>query len=189
MVRDKGNWKQIEEMNKAFAEFMGYIYEPFDEKDQGKEVGWVVPGLRKTHTKLLAGVGIGSPKLCRTHRDLRFHFDWSWTMALVIKINELSGMFVIRSSKDGYSAVFNRDMPYTNDKLFQDTIVKAAFEYVKYHKKEIEGKIEGKECVHIFQSVYYGSEWEVECKKCERNVFDIYTREDAVTIIREMSKE
>jgi hypothetical protein len=42
-----------------------------------------------------------------------------------------------------------------------------------------------KECMHDFHSVYYGSEWEVECKKCEENIFDLYEREDAVKWIKE----
>jgi len=45
-----------------------------------------------------------------------------------------------------------------------------------------------KECVHIFHSVYYGTEWEVECKKCDRNVFEIYEKKDALNIIDSLTK-
>jgi len=51
--------------------------------------------------------------------------------------------------------------------------------------KEKDGE---KECVHIFHSVYYGTEWEVECKKCDRNVFEIYEKKDALNIIDSLTK-
>lgn len=41
------------------------------------------------------------------------------------------------------------------------------------------------QCKHKFQSVYYGSEWEVECEKCDRNIYDIYSKEEANEIINE----
>lgn len=40
-----------------------------------------------------------------------------------------------------------------------------------------------KECKHKFHSVYYGSEWEVECEKCNKNIRNIYSQEDANEII------
>lgn len=40
-----------------------------------------------------------------------------------------------------------------------------------------------KECLHSFHSVYYGSEWEVECKKCDKNIYDLYSKENANEII------
>ena len=40
-----------------------------------------------------------------------------------------------------------------------------------------------KECLHNFHSVYYGSEWEVECKKCDKNIYDLYSKENANKII------
>jgi len=40
-----------------------------------------------------------------------------------------------------------------------------------------------KQCLHTFISVYYGSEWEVECEKCDENVFDLYSNDDAFLII------
>lgn len=40
-----------------------------------------------------------------------------------------------------------------------------------------------KQCKHEFHSVYYGSEWEVECKKCDENVMDLYVKEDANEIV------
>lgn len=39
-------------------------------------------------------------------------------------------------------------------------------------------------CKHEFHSVYYGSEWEVECKKCDKNVFDVHPHDEAVKIIK-----
>jgi hypothetical protein len=39
------------------------------------------------------------------------------------------------------------------------------------------------ECKHKFHSVYYGSEWEVECEKCDKNIRDIYSKEDANEIV------
>ena len=44
------------------------------------------------------------------------------------------------------------------------------------------------ECKHNFQSVYYGSEWVVECEKCEKDVFDIYSKKDANEIINDYLK-
>lgn len=43
-----------------------------------------------------------------------------------------------------------------------------------------------KQCLHKFRSVYRGSEWDVECEKCNENVFDLYELEDAVSIVNEM---
>lgn len=34
-------------------------------------------------------------------------------------------------------------------------------------------------CNHIFRSVYYGSEWEVECRKCNANIYKMYSQEEA----------
>ena len=45
-----------------------------------------------------------------------------------------------------------------------------------------------KQCLHEFHSVYYGTEWDVECKKCDKNVFDIYEKEDALKIIDSLTK-
>jgi hypothetical protein len=36
-----------------------------------------------------------------------------------------------------------------------------------------------KQCKHKFHSVYYGSEWEVECEKCNKNIYNLYSTEDA----------
>lgn len=44
------------------------------------------------------------------------------------------------------------------------------------------------DCKHSFQSVYYGSEWVVECEKCEKDVFDLYSKEDANEIINDYLK-
>lgn len=46
--------------------------------------------------------------------------------------------------------------------------------------------MENKECLHDFHSVYYGSEWAVECKKCGKDVSSIYTNEDANKIVEQM---
>jgi len=40
-----------------------------------------------------------------------------------------------------------------------------------------------KNCLHKFHSVYYGSEWVVECEKCNDNVYDLYSKEDANKIV------
>ena len=39
-----------------------------------------------------------------------------------------------------------------------------------------------KECLHEWASVYYGSEWVLECKKCKKDVFDTYSNEVASEI-------
>jgi len=46
-----------------------------------------------------------------------------------------------------------------------------------------------KECLHKFHSVYYGSEWVVECEKCEKDVYDLYSVEDGTEIINKMIYE
>lgn len=46
--------------------------------------------------------------------------------------------------------------------------------------------MENKECLHEFESVYYGSEWEVECKYCGKNVSQIYNTEDANKVVDRM---
>ena len=46
-----------------------------------------------------------------------------------------------------------------------------------------------KQCLHTFRSVYYGSEWEVECKKCGKNVRDLYSKEDALLVVENMLTE
>ena len=34
-------------------------------------------------------------------------------------------------------------------------------------------------CNHLFHSVYYGSEWEVECKKCSKNIYELFSQQEA----------
>jgi len=46
-----------------------------------------------------------------------------------------------------------------------------------------------KECLHKFHSVYYGSEWVVECEKCEKDVYDLYSVEDGTKIINDLLKK
>ena len=46
-----------------------------------------------------------------------------------------------------------------------------------------------KQCLHTFRSVYYGSEWEVECEKCDKNVRDLYSNDDALLIVENMLTE
>jgi len=46
-----------------------------------------------------------------------------------------------------------------------------------------------KECLHNFHSVYYGSEWVVECEKCEKDVYDLYSVEDGTKIINDLLKK
>lgn len=41
-------------------------------------------------------------------------------------------------------------------------------------------------CNHVFHSVYYGSEWEVECKKCSENIREVYSREEANRFINNL---
>ncbi len=41
-------------------------------------------------------------------------------------------------------------------------------------------------CNHVFHHVYYGSEWEVECKKCSENIRGVYSREVGVKFINNM---
>lgn len=42
-----------------------------------------------------------------------------------------------------------------------------------------------KECLHKFKSVFYGSEWAVECEKCGKDIYDTYQKEDANKVINE----
>lgn len=46
-----------------------------------------------------------------------------------------------------------------------------------------------KQCLHTFRSVYYGSEWEVECEKCDKSVRDLYSNGDALFIVENMLTE
>lgn len=43
-----------------------------------------------------------------------------------------------------------------------------------------------RECVHNWRSVYYGSNWEVECKKCDKNIYDTYEVKEANEIINSL---
>ena len=52
---------------------------------------------------------------------------------------------------------------------------------VKYKSKK---KVK-KECLHEFESVYYGSEWAVECKKCGKDIYDTHQKKDANKVINE----
>ena len=44
------------------------------------------------------------------------------------------------------------------------------------------------ECLHNWHSVYYGSEWEVECSKCNKSIWDTYENEYAVLIVNKLTK-
>lgn len=45
-----------------------------------------------------------------------------------------------------------------------------------------------KECLHTFRSVYYGCEWAVECSKCNSDIYDLYSKNDANYLIELMIK-
>ena len=45
-----------------------------------------------------------------------------------------------------------------------------------------------KQCLHKFHSVYYGSEWVVECEKCEKDVYFLYSKEEGTEIIKKLKK-
>jgi len=45
-----------------------------------------------------------------------------------------------------------------------------------------------KQCLHNWHSVYYGSEWEVECSKCNERIWDIYNKQDALLIVNQLTK-
>lgn len=41
-------------------------------------------------------------------------------------------------------------------------------------------------CKHIFHSVYYGSEWEVECKNCDIKIRDVYQKESMIRFVNSL---
>lgn len=46
-----------------------------------------------------------------------------------------------------------------------------------------------KNCLHNWHSVYYGSDWEVECSKCDKSIWDVHKKEKAISIINRLTKK
>jgi hypothetical protein len=72
-----------------------------------------------------------------------------------------------------------------------DECAKGAGESIEDCKQQIDELILNitvmeNECLHKFNSVYYGSEWVVECEKCHKEVYDLYSVEDGTEIINNL---
>lgn len=98
MKRTKDNWKQIEETNKAMARFLGYEYFPLKQGIPNQQPGWKKSDDHPVHEKLFSQ-GIGKHYLCRVHKELKFHSDWNWLMAVVEKLLGLGYEFRLDPAK------------------------------------------------------------------------------------------
>jgi len=65
--------------------------------------------------------------------------------------------------------------------------IEEAENYLNPPKKEVV-KIINDACNHRWESVYYGSEWEVQCCKCEENIFKVLSHKEAVLICQNIGK-
>lgn len=66
--------------------------------------------------------------------------------------------------------------------------IEEAESHLKPTKKEVVKVINDSDCNHTWKSVYYGSEWVVECCKCEENIFDVLSNKDAVAICQNIKE-
>lgn len=58
---------------------------------------------------------------------------------------------------------------------------------IAYLDMQLDTEPPKKEGLHVLIDVYYGSEWEVECSRCGKGVFELYSREDAVRLIKSLT--
>ena len=96
------NNKEIIEMNKVIARFMGYEYFPYegvpnDRTFTSEFFGWRAKDLPNT----VLGLAPEHWFLCRKHFELAFHYDWSWLMRVINKIHSI-GENDIFCSKHNY---------------------------------------------------------------------------------------
>lgn len=67
----------VQEGNKLMAEILGYKYHQYP--DVYALPGWKIPQSKKIPEKLLYNGAIGKrPYLCRTTKEMKFHFSWDW---------------------------------------------------------------------------------------------------------------
>lgn len=68
----------ILENNKNLARYMGYIYFPAGE---GCDPGW------KVSEDVSAKDDTGAYFLCRSHNELKYHYDWNWLMQIIFELH------------------------------------------------------------------------------------------------------
>ncbi len=76
--------KDVEEGNKLLAKFMGYNYYPHPEPFPGWRI--TTPEIQKILPKSRKFMGAF---LCRTTKELRYHYDWNWLMRVVEKVEKI----------------------------------------------------------------------------------------------------
>ena len=79
--------ENIQLKNKLLAEYMGFTYYPHD-KNSGIVAGWAKYPISKIDKRETQGFGLDVAWLCRTHNQLKFHYDWNWLIPVVQKIHK-----------------------------------------------------------------------------------------------------
>lgn len=89
---------------------------------------------------------------------------------------------------DGDSWLKNKIMKKKEVKFWNDSIQEIA----KLRKPLLSVVLSEEEIESIYQKErkkYEGSSWEVECEKCDENVRDLYSNDDALLIVENMLTE
>ena len=73
----------IVEYNKVIAQYMGYKYYPYSEEAKGQTFGWMKYPSASEFSKHNRHK---NDYLCRTHKDMQFHYNWNWIMPVVQEI-------------------------------------------------------------------------------------------------------
>lgn len=143
MKRTDDNWKEIEDMNKEFAKFLGYQYIPYKEGVTTDKIGWIMPD-KFVHLKV-SGYGIGTPYLCRRHKQLAFHRDWNWLMEVVGKVAELGFHVMINSWTSIYfkdsGSIGRVELASRIGYSKKENTYRALYEFVENYNKQNETEI------------------------------------------------
>jgi len=102
------------ESNKMIAEFMGYKYFPFDETKKFENPNIIVDQMNGWHKPTNGHYKVQDWYLCRTAKDMAYHYKWDWLMPVCGKICKttpynsylaIETISVFADIKDVYKAV------------------------------------------------------------------------------------
>lgn len=103
------------ESNKLIAEFMGYKYFPFDESKKVHVMDDVyVDQMNGWHKPTPGHYKIQNWYLCRTHKDLAYHYKWDWLMPVCEKIIRIGNIDFVISLGGSTCISFDDGVVYYN---------------------------------------------------------------------------
>lgn len=129
----------LEEKYELLAKFCGFVYYPFNEKNQ-KFLGWYVGDVKKKHFFKFAKKAY----ICRKTVELNFEHDYNMIFK-VVKIIESSGDFKVRIEKNYCSIIcLNNNITFDNIIISSMSKIKSIFiacvNFVEWYNLNIKNK-------------------------------------------------